>query len=111
MKPRTFAAIVGALFVLASLIGMLIQVRAPYDEPNPFNSVYGVNLHAVKHSDCGTAFAANSTLGDIGRQQSCESAVSGQRAWTIPLGVAGLVGLAGAAFISPGPRRRETAAG
>ena len=109
MKPRTFAAIVAALFLLVSLIGMVIQVHAPYDEPNPFNSVYRVNLHTVKQSDCGTGFASDSNLGDIDRQQSCDSAVGSRRAWTIPLGVAGLVGLAGAAFISP-TRRRETAA-
>lgn len=109
MKPRTFAAIVAAAFLLASLVGMVIQVHAPYDEPNPFNSVYRVNLHTVQQADCGTAFAANNNLGDIGRQQSCDSAIGSRRAWTIPLGVAGLVGLAGAAFINP-TRRRETPA-
>lgn len=106
MKLRTFIVSVAALFVFASLIGMLIQVHAPYDEPNPFNSMFGVNLHTVKQSDCGTGFEANNHLGDIDRQQSCDSAVDRRRAWAIPLGVAGLIGLAGTALISP-ERRRE----
>ena len=109
MKPRTFAAIVAAAFLLASLLGLVLQVHASYDYANPFNGAFGVDLHEVRQSDCGTGLSANGNLGDIDRQNSCDSAVAVRRAWTIPLGVLGVIGLTGVLWIQPS-RRRETAA-
>lgn len=109
MKPRTFAIAVAAACLLASFIGLALQVHAPYDYANPFNSAFGVNLHEVRQSNCGTAASPNSNLGDIDRQNACDSAVAVRRAWTIPLGALGALGLVWIYYVEPTRKRKPAA--
>ncbi|MEV8615935.1 hypothetical protein AB0383_50030 [Amycolatopsis sp. NPDC051373] len=107
MNVRTFIGLVAAACLIAALIGSVLQVHAPYE----FDTLPGTvdNSAIVEQSDCGTSLAANDHLGSLDRQTACDSAVGTRRAWTIPLGVLGIIGLAGVALVNT-ERRKNTAA-
>ncbi|WP_336156621.1 hypothetical protein [Amycolatopsis sp. VC5-11] len=98
MSPRAFIGVIAAACLIAALIGSVLQVHAPDLSITPTAST-------VAQSDCGTSLSANDHLGDLLRQTACDSAVGTRRAWTFPLGILGIVGLAGVALVNPQRQR------
>jgi len=104
MNVRRLILLVGAVVLVIGVIGLLMPVSVP----GPDNGSIG----------CGNALAQDSSAAQQADNQNpanlpiinqvvphtnytaqCESAVSGRRAWTIPVAIVGLVVLAGSFFV------------
>ncbi|MFG1933328.1 aminopeptidase [Mycobacterium sp. NPDC048908] len=104
MNVRRLILLVGAVVLVVGVIGLLMPVSVP----GPDNGSIG----------CGNALAQDSSAAQQADNQNpanlpiinqvvphtnytaqCESAVSGRRAWTIPVAIVGLVVLAGSFFV------------
>jgi hypothetical protein len=104
MNLRRLILLVGAVVLVVGVIGLLMPVSVP----GPDNGSIG----------CGNAVAQDSSAAQQADNQNpanlpiinqvvphtnyvaqCESAVSGRRAWTIPVAIIGLVVLAGSFFV------------
>jgi hypothetical protein len=104
MNVRRLILLVGAVVLVVGVIGLLMPVSVP----GPSNGSIG----------CGNALAQDSSAAQQADNQNpanlpiinqvvphtnyvaqCESAVSGRRAWTIPVAIVGLVVIAGSFFV------------
>jgi hypothetical protein len=104
MNMRRLILLVGAVVLVIGVIGLLMPVSVP----GPDNQNIG----------CGNAVAADSSAAQQADNQNpanlpiinqvvphtdytaaCQSAVSGRRAWTIPVAIIGLVVAVGSFFI------------
>jgi hypothetical protein len=104
MTARRLVAAVGAVLLLAGVIGLLVPV-----------SVSDANGGSVP---CGTGIAADLSPAKSANERNganipilnqviphtdfvaqCESSLSTQRSWSIPLSLVGMVGIAGALLV------------
>ena len=111
MTLRRLILLLGAIALVVGVIGLLVPVSVP----GPDNGSIG----------CGNGLAQDSSAAQQADNQNpanlpiinqviphtnyvaeCQSAVSGRRAWTIPVAVVGLVLIAGSFFV---PARSRTA--
>lgn len=83
MSPRAFAGILGAIAVIVAMAFMTTPVHVD-----------------GQLGSCGTVISPDDQYSPIATVL-CDEAVGDQRAWTIPVGVAGLVLVAGALVIRP----------
>jgi hypothetical protein len=104
MNLRRLILLVGAVALIIGVIGLLVPVSVP----GPDNAGIGCGNGLV--SDRSAAREANNNnpanlpiLNEIIPHSDyvaqCQSAVSGRRAWTIPVAVVGLVVIAGSFFV------------
>jgi hypothetical protein len=104
MNLRRLVLLVGAVVLVVGVIGLLMPVSVP----GPDSGNIG----------CGNALAKDSSAAQQADNQNpanlpiinqvvphtnyvaqCDSAVSGRRAWTIPVAIVGLVVIAGSFFV------------
>ena len=104
MNLRRLILLVGAVVLVVGVIGLLMPVSVP----GPDNGSIG----------CGNGLAQDSSAAQQADNQNpanlpiinqvvphtnyvaqCESAVSGRRAWTIPVAIVGLVVIGGSFFV------------
>ncbi len=104
MKLRQLVLLVGAVALIVGVIGLLVSVSVP----GPDNGSIGCGNGLVQ--DLSAAREANNKnpanlpiLNELVPHSDyvaqCQSAVSGRRAWTIPVAVVGLVVIAGSFFV------------
>jgi hypothetical protein len=85
LTPRVFAGILGAIAILAAV--------AFFTSP--------VSSTAAAIWGCGSITSPKEQITDI-QSAACDNAYDSRKAWTIPVGLGGVVLLAGAVFIRPG---------
>ncbi len=104
MNTRRLILLVGAVVLVVGVIGLLVPVSVA----GPDNGSIG----------CGNAIAADTSAAQQADNQNpanlpiinqvvphtnyvaqCQSAVSGRRAWTIPVAIVGLLVIAGSFFV------------
>ncbi len=104
MNTRRLILLVGAVVLVVGVIGLLVPVSVA----GPDNGSIG----------CGNAIAADTSAAQQADSQNpanlpiinqvvphtnyvaqCQSAVSGRRAWTIPVAIVGLLVIAGSFFV------------
>ena len=113
MKLRRLVLLVGAVVLIVGVIGLLVGVSVP----GPDNGSIGCGNGVA--TDLSTAREANNNnpanlpiLNELiphsDYVNQCQSAVSGRRAWTIPVAVVGLVVIAGSFFVGSRAGRVRT---
>lgn len=90
MTARQFAGLLGVLLAIAGVLALSLPVTADYD----------AGMFGNQSADCGSALSANDSLGGDPLAE-CAIAISTRRAWSWPLGIVGLVVLAGTLLIQP----------
>jgi hypothetical protein len=105
MNVRRIILLVGAVVLLVGVIGLLMPVSVP----GPDNGSIGCGNGLVQDSSAAREADNNNPvnlpiLNEIIPHTDyitqCQSAVSGRRAWTIPVAVVGLVVIAGSFFVA-----------
>lgn len=90
MTLRQFVGLLGAVAALTAVVTMALSVEAEY-----------ISLFGLSDVNCGRVLFPADYL-DGAARMACDDAVSDRREWTVPLGVVGLVVLAGAVVVKPG---------
>ena len=119
MTVRRLIMVVGAVLLLAGVIGLLIPVSVPDGGDSAGGSIGCGNAIA---SNLQSARSANDKTGAnipiVGQLvphtdyvSECQSSLSSRRAWSIPVAVIGLVVIVGAALPELQARRPRAAAG
>jgi hypothetical protein len=104
MNLRRLILLVGAVALIAGVIGLLVPVSVP----GPDNGSIGCGNGLVQDSSAAREADNNNPVNlpilneiiphtDYATQ--CQSAVSSRRAWAIPVAVVGLVVIAGSFFV------------
>ena len=96
--------LVGAVAVVAGLIGLLVPVSIPGPDGGSIGCGNGVVLDLSNAKDVDDRNLANlpvlnQVIPHKDYAPACQSAVSGRRAWTIPVTAIGLVVIAGSFFV------------
>lgn len=100
MSPRAYAGLVGAVLLLAGLIGLVMPVTA---------TAAGTWTGQELAVECGTALAPAADDGDLSTrnfERVCGEAISGRRTWTWPLAGVGALVVLGSVVVRPQPSRR-----
>jgi hypothetical protein len=104
VSPRLFACLVGAIALIAGLIGLMADIstndpREPQTLKcgNVFN--HQANLDGMRQDDQLSSIFHN----DTGHEAACKGAIRDREIWTIPLAVVGAVALLGAFAIRVKP--------
>jgi hypothetical protein len=104
MTVRRLILLVGAVALIAGVIGLLVPVSVP----GPDNRSIGCGTGLVQDSSAAREADSNNPanlpiLNEIiphtDYVTQCQSAVSSRRAWAIPVAVVGLVVIAGLFFV------------
>jgi hypothetical protein len=104
MNSRRLILLVGAIALIAGLIGLLMPVSVP----GPDNGSIGCgnalvqDLSAAREADSNNPAnlpILNEVLPHTNYVTQCQSALSARRAWAIPVAVIGLVVIAGSFFV------------
>jgi hypothetical protein len=104
MSLRRLILLVGAVVLIAGVIGLLVPVSVPGPEGRSIGcgNAAAADLSAARQAD-STNIANLPILEQFiphtDYVTQCQSAVSQRRAWTIPVTVVGLVVIAGAFFV------------
>jgi hypothetical protein len=104
MNVRRLILLVGAVALVVGVVGLLLPVSVA----GPDNSSIGCGNGLAQDSSAAQQ-ADNSNLANLpilnqviphtDYTAQCQSAVSGRRAWTIPVTIVGLVVIAGSFFV------------
>jgi hypothetical protein len=105
MNLRRLILLVGAIALIAGVIGLLVPVSVPGPEGGSIGCGNGVvaDLSAAREADNRNPVnlpILNEIVPHTDYVTQCESAVSQRRAWAIPVAVVGVVVAAGALFVS-----------
>ena len=103
MNLQRLILLVGAVALIIGVIGLLVGVSVP----GPDNSIgcgngVAADLSAAREANNNNPAnlpVLNEIIPHSDYVAQCESAVSGRRAWTIPVAVVGLVVVAGSFFV------------
>jgi hypothetical protein len=104
MSSRRLILLVGAVALVVGVIGLLLPVSVP----GPDNGSIGCGNGLVQDSSAAQQADNNNPanlpiLNQVSPHTNytaqCQSAVSGRRAWTIPVAIVGLVVAAGSFFV------------
>jgi predicted cobalt transporter CbtA len=85
MTPRAFAGVLGAIAIIVAIAFLTTPVSLDDDA-----------IHR-----CGTVLSPTEDQYSDSAAAACEDAVGDRRAWTVPVGIAGLVVVAGALVVKP----------
>ena len=110
MTLRRLIIAVGAVLLLAGVIGLLVPVSVSDGNGGSIACGNGIatDLSAARSANDRNGAnipILNQIVPHTDYVAQCESSVSGQRAWSIPLTLVGIVGIAGALLV----RRNEGA--
>jgi hypothetical protein len=113
MNFRRLILLVGAVVLLAGVIGLLVPVSVPGPDGVSVGCGNGVvaDLSAAREADNNNPVnlpILNEIVPHTDYATQCQSAVSSRRAWAIPVAVVGLVVTAGSFFV--GGRARSVRA-
>jgi hypothetical protein len=104
MTVRQLILLVGAVALIAGVIGLLVPVSVP----GPDNGTIGCGNGLVQDSSAAREAdnnnpvnlpILNEVIPHTDYVTQCQSAVSSRRAWAIPVAVVGLVVIAGSFFV------------
>jgi hypothetical protein len=104
MNARRLILLVGAVALIAGVIGLLVPVSVP----GPDNGSIGCGNGLVQDSSAAREADNNNPVNlpilnevvpHTDYVTQCQSAVSSRRAWAIPVAVVGLVVIAGSFFV------------
>jgi hypothetical protein len=104
MNVRRLILLVGAVVLLVGVIGMLMPVSVPGPDNGSIGCGNGLaqDLSAAQQVDDRNPVnlpILNELIPNTDYVTQCQSAVSGRRAWTLPVAVVGLVVIAGSFFV------------
>jgi hypothetical protein len=104
MNLRRLIVLVGALVVIAGVIGLLVPVSVPGPDNGSIGCGSGLaqDLAAAQeadHNNPANLPILNAVLPHTEYVTQCQSALSARRAWAIPVAVVGLVVIAGSLFV------------
>jgi hypothetical protein len=104
MQLRRLILLVGAIAVVAGLIGLLVPVSIPGPDGGSIGCGNGVvsDLSSAKAADdrnLANLPVLNQVIPHTDYVPACQSALSSRRAWTIPVTVIGFVVIAGSFFV------------
>jgi hypothetical protein len=104
MTVRRLIIAVGAVLLLAGVIGLLVPVSVSDGNGSSIGcgNAIATDLSAARQAnDKGVANIpiVNQFVPHTDYVAQCQSSVGGRRAWTIPLAVVGIVGIAGALLV------------
>jgi hypothetical protein len=104
MNLRRLILLVGAVVLLVGVIGLLMPVSVPGPDNGSIGCGNGLvqDSSAAREADNNNPVnlpILNEVIPHTDYVTQCQSAVSGRRAWTIPVAVVGLVVLAGSFFV------------
>src|SRR5258707_14119174 len=103
MKLRRLVLLVGAVVLIVGVIGLLVGVSVPGPDNGSIGCGNGLvqDLSAARQANNNNPAnlpILNELIPHSDYVAQCQSAVSGRRAWTIPGGGGGLVGIARSVF-------------
>jgi len=104
MNLRRLILLVGAVALIAGVIGLLVPVSVPGPDNGSIGCGSGLvqNLSAAQQADGSNPAnlpILNEVIPHTNYVTQCQSALSGRRAWAIPVAVAGLVLIGGSFFV------------
>jgi hypothetical protein len=104
MNLRRLILLVGAVALIAGVIGLLVPVSVPGPDNGSIGCGNGLvqDLSAAREADNTNPVnlpILNELIPHTDYVTQCQSALSGRRAWTIPVTVVGLVVIAGSFFV------------
>ena len=104
MKLRRLVLLVGAVVLIVGVIGLLVGVSVPGPDNGSIGCGNGLvqDLSAARQADNNNPAnlpILNELIPHSDYVAQCQSAVSGRRAWTIPVAVVGVVVIAGSFFV------------
>ena len=104
MNLQRLILLVGAVALIIGVIGLLVPVSVPGPDSGSIGCGNGVvqDLSAAREANNNNPAnlpVLNEIIPHSDYNAQCQSAVSGRRAWTIPVAVLGLVVIAGSLFV------------
>jgi len=104
MNLRGLILLVGAVALMAGVIALLVPVSVPGPEGPSIGCGNGIAANDTSARDADNKNPANlpilnEVIPHTDYVTQCHSAVSGRRAWAIPVAVVGLVVLVGGFFV------------
>ena len=111
MTARRLIVVVGAVLLLAGVIGLLVPVSVSDGNGSSIGcgNAVATDLSAARQTNDKSVAnipIVNQIVPHTDYVAQCQSSVGGRRAWTIPLVVVGIIGVAGALLV----RRTQGAA-
>jgi hypothetical protein len=100
MNLRRLILLVGAVALVVGVIGLLVPVSVPGPDNGSIGCGNGVvqDSSAAREADNNNPAnlpILNQVIPHTNYTAQCQSAVSGRRAWTVPVAIVGLVVIAG----------------
>ena len=107
MNLRRLIALAGAILLIAGIVGLLVpvSVSGPNGDKIGCGNALASDMSAAREADNQNPAnlpVINQIVPHTSYVAECGSAVSGRRAWAIPLAVVGALAIAGAFLIRPG---------
>jgi hypothetical protein len=104
MNLQRLVLLAGAVALIIGVIGLLVGVSVPGPDNGSIGCGNGVaaDLSAAREANNNNPAnlpVLNQIIPHSDYAAQCQSAVSGRRAWTIPVAVVGLVVIAGSFFV------------
>ncbi|PXX13033.1 aminopeptidase [Mycolicibacterium moriokaense] len=104
MNLQRLILLAGAVALIIGVIGLLVGVSVPGPDNSSIGCGNGVaaDLSAAReanNSNPANLPVLNQIIPHSDYAAQCQSAVSGRRAWTVPVAVVGLVVIAGSFFV------------
>jgi hypothetical protein len=104
MNLRRLILLVGAIALIAGIIGLLVPVSVPGPDNGSIGCGNGLvqDLSAAREADNNNPAnlpILNEVIPHTDYVTQCQSALSSRRAWAIPVAVVGLVVIAGSFFV------------
>ena len=104
MKLRQLVLLVGAVALIVGVIGLLVGVSVPGPDNGSIGCGNGLvqDLSAAREANNNNPAnlpILNELIPHSDYVAQCQSAVSGRRAWTIPVAVVGLAMITGSFFV------------
>jgi hypothetical protein len=106
MNLRRLILLVGAVALVVGVIGLLVPVSVPGPDNGSIGCGSGLAQDSsaaqqADHNNPANLPILNQVIPHTNYTAQCQSAVSGRRAWTIPVALVGLVVIAGS-FVARG---------
>ncbi len=104
MTVRRMIIAVGAVLLLAGIIGLLVPVSVSDSNGNSVSCGNGIAMDLNSARNANDKNGANipilnQVLPHTDYVAQCQSSVNSRRSWTIPLAVIGIVGIGGALLV------------
>ena len=104
MNLRAFILLIGAIALIAGVVGLLVPVSVPGPDGGSIGCGNGVvaDQSAAREADSNNPVnlpILNEVVPHTDYVTQCQSAVSSRRTWAIPVAVIGVVVVAGAFFV------------